>query len=155
MQLNDLLKKENIKIPLEARERDFAIKELIGLMDGQINDSELAFNAVLEREKIMTTGVGNGIAIPHCKHQSCPDFTVALGVAETEIDFASIDNKKVKLVFVLLGPENSPAIHIKLLSRISRLMSNEQIRDQLLSCATAEEAFQLIKSEEENFPEIE
>ena len=155
MRLNDVLKKEHIQIPLQTDERDKAIKELIDLMGTQINNLDQAFEAVLEREKIMTTGVGNGIAIPHCKNQSCPDFTVALGIAQEEIEFFSIDNKKVKLIFVLLGPENSPGIHIKLLSRISRLMSDENIREQLSACTSAEQAFQLIKEEEESFPEIE
>jgi len=155
MRLCDVLKKEHIQIPVQANERDLAIKELIALMSEKVNDFDQAYNAVLEREKIMTTGVGNAIAIPHCKHQSCPDFTVALGICTEEIDFFSIDNKKVKLIFVLLGPENNPGIHIKLLSRISRLMSNKEIREQLISCTSADQAFQLIQEEEENYPEIE
>ncbi len=155
MRLSDVLKKDHIQISLQADERDSAIKELIDLMNGEINDTDQAYNAVLEREKIMTTGVGNAIAIPHCKHISCPNFTVALGITNKEIDFFSIDNKKVKLIFVLLGPENNPGVHIKLLSRISRLMSNEDIRERLIACTTTEAAFQLIHEEEEEFPDID
>ncbi len=155
MRLCDLLKKEHIQIPLQATARDAAIKELTLLMAGEVNDSTQAYNAVLEREKIMTTGVGNGIAIPHCKHNSCPDFTIALGIAKPAIDFKAIDNKQVNLIFLLLGPENNPGTHIKLLSRISRLMSNEDIRERLGNCKTADEAFQLICDEEASYPDIE
>jgi fructose PTS system EIIBC or EIIC component len=155
MRLADVLPISRIKIPLESTDRDQAIKELINLMKDSVNDLDLAYKAVLDREKIMTTGVGNGIAIPHCKHHTCPNFAVALGITNQEIEFNSIDNKKVKLVFLLLGPEKDPGIHIKLLSRISRLMTNDDFRKKLISCTDNKEVYQLIENEEASFPEIE
>ncbi len=110
---------------------------------------------MLEREKIMTTGVGNGIAIPHCKHPDSPEFSVCLGIQAKGVDFQSIDKNPVKIMFLLVGPENNPGLHIKLLSRISRLMSNEELRQQLLSCETDQEAYTLIHDEENYFFEID
>jgi mannitol/fructose-specific phosphotransferase system IIA component (Ntr-type) len=115
-----------------------------------IADPELAYSAVLDREKIMTTGVGNGIAIPHCKHHSCPNFAVALGLHNKGVNFEAIDKKNVKIIFLLVGPENNPGLHIKLLSRISRLMSNEDLREQMLECKTSDDLIKVIK-EEENY----
>ncbi|MEJ2055720.1 MAG: PTS sugar transporter subunit IIA [Calditrichaceae bacterium] len=115
MRLTDILLSDYIKIPLDAKNRDEAIKNLIALLGEHeaIEDTDQAYKAVLDREKIMTTGVGNGIAIPHCK-------------------------------------DSNPGLHIKLLSRISRLMSNEDLREEILDCKTAEEALNLLQ-EEENY----
>ena len=155
MRLTDLLTENKIKIHLQSAQRDQVIKELVQLLQNDITDINQAFNAILEREKIMTTGVGNGIAIPHCKHQSCPDFVLALGIAKKSVDFSSIDQKPVDLIFLLLGPENNPGIHIKLLSRISRLMSNKDMRHNLAAAKSATEAFKLVMEEEESYPDIE
>jgi fructose PTS system EIIBC or EIIC component len=152
MRLTDILLSDYIKIPLDAKNRDEAIKNLIALLGEHeaIEDTDQAYKAVLDREKIMTTGVGNGIAIPHCKDSSCPNFAVAMGVHAKGLDFESIDKKNVRIVFLLVGPENNPGLHIKLLSRISRLMSNEDLREEILDCKTAEEALNLLQ-EEENY----
>lgn len=155
MRLTDILAEEYIQIPLSVNNRNESIKFLINLLKDEISDAEEAFNAVLEREKIMTTGVGNGIAIPHCKHNSCPNFAAALGIHPKGIDFEAIDKKKVKIVFLLVGPENNPGLHIKLLSRISRLMSNEDLREHLASCKTGKDALKLIEEEEDYFFDID
>lgn len=157
MRLTDVLKKELIKIPLEGTTRNDCIKELIDCLTANklILDKEVIFKAVLDRENIMTTGVGNGIAIPHCKHEQSPEFAVCLGIQSKGIDFESIDKKPVKIIFLLVGPENNPSLHIKLLSRISRLMSNEDLRHQLLLARESEEALQLIEEEENYFFEID
>jgi fructose-specific phosphotransferase system IIA component len=157
MRLTDVLLKDLIKIPLRGKTRDTCIKELIEkLSEGKlIKSKETILKAVLEREKIMTTGVGNGIAIPHCKHSDSPQFSVGLGIQTNGVDFSAIDKKPVKIIFILVGPENNPGLHIKLLSRISRLMSNEELRNQLASCKNKDEAYNLIQEEENYFFEID
>jgi len=152
MRLTDILQSEHIIMPLKSADRDGAIKELVDTLKNneQITDADKAFEAVLEREKLMTTGVGNGIAIPHCKDSSCPNFAVALGIATKGIKFESIDKKDVKIVFLLVGPENNPGMHIKLLSRISRLMSNEELRRSILKNKVVD-SIQTIIDEEENY----
>ncbi|MBN2424393.1 MAG: PTS sugar transporter subunit IIA [Calditrichaceae bacterium] len=152
MRLTDILQEEQIILPLKTSDRDETIRILIEKLANSdiFSDKEQAFQAVLDREKIMTTGVGNGIAIPHCKHNSCPEFGVALGIHASGVDFNAIDKKKVNIIFLLVGPESNPGLHIKLLSRISRLMSNEELRDQLLDSKNAAEVHELLK-EEENY----
>ncbi|HED11251.1 MAG TPA: PTS sugar transporter subunit IIA [Caldithrix abyssi] len=144
MSLSEYITPEHIKTPLTATTRDDAIRELIELIAPRLTDSEKAYKAVLEREKIMTTGVGNGLAIPHCKHESCPDFAIALGVHPTGVDFRSVDNKEARIIVLLVGPENSPAQHIKLLSRISRLLNNKEFREKILNASSAQEIAELI-----------
>lgn len=157
MRLTDILLKEHVMLPIQSDTRDECIHDLIEVLDknDQIADKKAAYEAVLEREKIITTGVGNGIAIPHCKDKSCPNFAVALGVHNKGLDFEAIDKKKVKIVFLLVGPENNPGLHIKLLSRISRLMSNEELRNLILKCKKAEEVIDLINEEENYYFDLE
>ena len=157
MRLTDVLKEELINVSLSRKTRDNCIKELIEKLveTDMITNEGGVFDAVIEREKIMTTGVGNGIAIPHCKHADSPEFAVCLGIQPKGVDFQSIDKKAVKIIFLLVGPENNPGLHIKLLSRISRLMSNEELRQQILACKSNAEAFELIHNEENYFFEID
>ncbi len=157
MRLTDILLTEHIILPLKANQRDDAIKELINMLAEKdlITDVDQAYTAVLEREKLMTTGVGNGIGIPHCKDKSCPNFAVALGIQSKGIKFESIDKKDVKVVFLLVGPENNPGMHIKLLSRISRLMSNEELRQSILKSKNAKKIHDLIDDEENYYFDID
>ena len=157
MRLTDVLKQELIKIPLSGANRDEVIQELIDKLSENelIKDKKSIFSAVIEREKIMSTGVGKEIAIPHCKNEASPEFCVALGVHKKGVDFKAIDNHPVKIVFLLVGPEDNPGMHIKLLSRISRMMNHEDLRNQLIACEDAESAFQLIEEEENYFFEID
>jgi fructose-specific phosphotransferase system IIA component len=157
MRLTDVLNENLVNISLDGTSRDACIRELIDILADTeaIQNVDSIFEAVLEREKIMTTGVGNGIAIPHCKHVDSPEFAVCLGIQPKGVDFQSIDKKDVNIIFLLVGPENNPGLHIKLLSRISRLMSNEELRQQLLECKSNKDAFDLIQDEENYFFEID
>jgi len=150
MFLHTTIRADHIQTPLLATQRNAAIRELLQLVSAEISDSEVVYEAVLEREKIMTTGIGNGIAIPHCKNPACPDFVIALGISKAGIDFNSVDGKAVNLVFLLLGPDNAPNIHIKLLSRISRIMNREQVRTQCVQAASAQEVLQVITKAEKD-----
>jgi fructose-specific phosphotransferase system IIA component len=156
MKLVDVLKSTYIKIPLASRNKKGVIKELIRTLfeEKAITDEEAVFRAAMEREKIMTTGVGRQVAIPHCKIKDGKEFSIAFGISETGIDFDAIDNQPVKIIFLLVGPEDNPGMHIRLLSRISRLISKEALRDKLLQVKDAEEAYQLLKTEEEKYFEI-
>jgi mannitol/fructose-specific phosphotransferase system IIA component (Ntr-type) len=152
MLLTDYLTAENIKIPVTSVNKEDLIMELIEVVSEKIKDPYTAYKAVLEREKIMTTGIGHAVAIPHCKDESCPEFVIALGISHNGINFGAIDNSDVKIIFLLLGPVDEPHKHIKLLSRISRLMGNEPIREKILRCRKAEEALYMITEEEKSYP---
>lgn len=151
--LSEVLDFDTVKIPLEGVSRDEVIKELIEILQpkGVFEDKEEIFKAVMERERIMTTGVGNGIAIPHCKHSACSDFRLAMGISHSDIDFISVDQNPVQIVFLLVGPMNAAGMHIKILSRITRILSKEDVRDKLKSFSDAKEAFDFIIEEEDKF----
>ncbi len=156
MKLIDVLKPEYIKIPLTGNTKEAVIRELIDVLAPHaiFESREQVFQAVIEREKIMTTGVGNGVAIPHCKHDSCSDFAIALGIHPDGVDFDSIDNQPAFLIFLLVGPEDKPGLHIRLLSRISRIISKPDVRQRLLSQTSPEAIHTILKEEESKFFEI-
>ncbi len=156
MKLIDVLKPEYIKYPLQNKSKVEVIQELIHLLhiNKVIPEEKTILNAVLEREKIMTTGVGNGVAIPHCKHPECQQFAIALGIHPEGVDFQSIDNQPARIIFLLVGPEDQPGLHIRLLSRISRIISKEETRIRLLQLTTPKRIYQFFKEEEAKFFEM-
>lgn len=156
MKLINILKREYIKIPLSGTSKEEVVRELIDILSPfsiyQNHDS--VYSAIMAREAIMTTGVGRGVAIPHCKKKECKEFAIALGIHPQGVDYHSIDGQPARIFFLLIGPETNPGMHIRLLSRISRLISKDTLREKLLSCSSANEAYDLIKSEEEKYFEI-
>lgn len=156
MKVTEILKKEFIIPGLKSKQKDDAINELINLFisDSRVFDIEKVRHAVLDREKIMSTGVGKGFAIPHGKTNAITEIIAAFGKSDTPIEYQSLDNKPVNLVFLLVGKDNLVSAHIKLLSRISRMMNKDDFRESLLNANTSEEIFELFKKEEENYFEI-
>jgi mannitol/fructose-specific phosphotransferase system IIA component (Ntr-type) len=100
--------------------------------------------AVLEREAVMSTGVGQGLALPHAKTDAVRGTIAALGVTESPIDFGSIDGQPVRIVFMLLGTASARSLHIKILSRISRLMNRAAVRESLMGARSGDEALEAI-----------
>jgi fructose-specific phosphotransferase system IIA component len=156
MKLVDVLKPDYIQIPLKGQNKEEVIKELIQVLTSSrfFSDHNTVFSAIMEREKIMTTGVGREVAIPHCKKKECSEFAIALGIHPEGVDFQSIDNRPVKIIFLLIGPEENPGTHIRLLSRISRIIAKESLRDKLKVATTPDEAYRILKEEEEKYFEI-
>jgi PTS system nitrogen regulatory IIA component len=103
---------------------------------------------LVEREKLNTTGIGEGVAIPHGKLAGLPRLYGAFGVSQPGVDFASIDGKRTQLFFALVAPENSAGIHLKALARISRLFRNADFRDAILKAPDAERVYALISEED-------
>ncbi len=122
--------------------------------DPRIIDLEKVRDAVLEREKIMSTGVGKGFAIPHGKTNAVNDILAAFGKTNHPIEYDSLDGHPVYLVFLLVGKDNLVSKHIKLLSRISRMMNKDEFREKLLKAKTSEEIFEIFRKEEENYFEV-
>jgi len=156
MKLAELIQLNLIKYPLQTSTKVEVIKELIALLaeNRAISNGEEILKSVMEREKILSTGLGNGVAIPHCKTSSVEDFAIALGIHPQGVDFQSLDHKPSHIIFLLVGPENKPGFHIRLLSRISRIISKEDVRKQILASKSAEEVFQIFQAEEASFLEI-
>ena len=156
MKLKDILSAETIQIPLQSREKKQIIEELVELLarTNRIKDRAEVLKAVLDREAVMSTGVGDQVAIPHGKADAAPEIVAALGIARNAVDFQSIDEKPVRLVWLLVGPPNQTGPHLKALSRISRLMHKREFRDRLVAARSGFEAFDTIVREEEKHFEI-
>ncbi len=156
MKLRDILGEELIKIPLESTEKRKIIEEMVDILykAGKISNRDEVLKAVLEREAVMSTGVGDGVAIPHGKANGVKDIVAALGVTREPVDFESIDEKPVRLVWLLVGPPDRTGPHLKALSRISRLMHKPDFRDQLIQSKNAHDAMEAIVREEERYFEM-
>lgn len=150
MKIVDILKPVFIKLPLKSSTKPDSIKELLASISRNdiIRNQEKVLTAVFEREKIMSTGVGNGVAIPHCKHEDCKEFAIALGISKEGVDFDAIDKKPAYIIFLLIGPEDQPGTHIRLLSRISRIISKDEVRQNVLKCETPQQLHDLLADEE-------
>lgn len=146
---SDLLQTDRISIDIRADTKHAVIDEVVDLLEGnsQIKDLDDVRQAVHERETLMSTGVGLGLALPHAKTRSVESSVAAFGIRRPGIDFESIDGVPVELVFLLVGPESARSEHIRILSWISRLMQREEIRRALLDAATPADVMALFESE--------
>jgi fructose-specific phosphotransferase system IIA component len=150
MRLTEILKPENIKVPLEATTKNAAIAELVHLLatNGQVTDEKKVLDSVLEREATRTTGIGNGLAIPHGKCTGTADLVMAIGKPAMPIDFQSIDGRPVSVIWMLTSPPDKTGPHIHALARISRLMTIDKFQAALRAAKTADEIYQAIVAQE-------
>lgn len=156
MKVSELLKPEFIISDLKGETKEEIINELIDLFkdDSRIEDIERVRSAVLDREKVMSTGVGKGFAIPHGKTNAVKEIIGAFGKIKDGIDYDALDGNPVQLVFLLVGKDNLISTHIKLLSRISRLMNKDDFRHRLMEANNSDEIVKLFTEEEEHFLEL-
>jgi len=156
MKICDILRKDKIIPSLKGTSKMEVINELIDLFkdDERVTNIENMRMAVHDREKIMSTGVGKGFAIPHAKTVSVTDIVAAFGKLDTPLDFQALDGQPVNLVFLLVGKENLVGPHIKLLSRISRMMNKDEFRESLVSAKTVEDIYTLFDEEEKQYFEL-
>lgn len=153
MKISDILSEDVIATHLAGRNKDEVLENIIALATHSPNmtDKAKVRASILERERIMSTGVGRGVAVPHSKCDGVSDTVTAFAVTAQPVDFESLDNAPVQLIFLLVGRENSVGAHLKLLSRISRLMSSDAFRDKLIAAATPKDVIELFRTEEEQF----
>ena len=154
MNLLDILSKKSTVVGLEGETKEDIITELVDSLEvGEvISDRDKVLEAVLEREKIMSTGVGDGIAIPHGKSEAVVKLAAALGTQRRGVDFEALDGEPAYVFFLLVSPANVSGPHIKALARISRLLKNDDFKKRLVAASTTEEIVSVIESEEENTP---
>ena len=150
MRLTEILKPQNIKVPLTATVKTEAIGELVKLLadNKEITDPKKVLDAVLDREATRTTGIGNGLAIPHGKCTGTADLVMAIGKAATPIDFQAIDGRPVTLIWLLSSPPDKTGPHIHALARISRLMTIDRFRQALAQAKTAQDVYDTIVQQE-------
>lgn len=150
MLLTDLLTPERIKIPLESTSKEDLLRELVGVVGrgGAVDDEEDVLRAVREREAVLSTGIGHGVAIPHGKSSAVPELLMAAGRSAAPVEFDALDGQPVSLFFLLVGPETAAGPHIKALSRISRLVRKDEIRERLAAAQSAEEFYAALREAE-------
>lgn len=116
---------------------------------GRVTDREGLTKVLVARETLGSTGIGDGVAIPHGKLDTIGDLILAFGRSKAGVDFDSLDGQPAHLFFLLLAPENAPGDHLKALARVSRLMKNRELREALMNAAGASEIRQVIADREE------
>ena len=147
MQLVDVLKENMIFLNFEANNKEEAIEKFINSLEktGTIKEPNALKDALLEREKLGTTGVGQGIAMPHARSSAIKDLTVAFFRSEKGIDFKSMDSEPVHLVFLLLAPVTAGGPYLKLLAKISRLLRSDDFRTALMEAKDVSSVLQIIQ----------
>jgi mannitol/fructose-specific phosphotransferase system IIA component (Ntr-type) len=150
MRISDFLSSANVFPNLHVSDKEEAIRTLSASVAVHTpgTTAESLFQAVMERERIMSTGVGKGLAIPHGKVNGLETSEMAFARLVDPIEYGSIDQAPVSLMFLVVGPESQSSHHIRLLSRISRLMNNDAFRIALLSCTTADQILEHFREEE-------
>lgn len=156
MKVSDYLNHDNVIIGLSAKDKYELIDKLIDVVakSDKVLDKEKVRNCVLEREKILSTGVGKGFAVPHGKTDAVTDIVMAFAITDEPIDYEALDNQPVRLVLLMVGKDSLVSSHIKLLSRISRLMNNDDFRESLLEAESKEEVLDIFRKEESNYFDI-
>ncbi len=150
MLLTQILQQKCVKVPLEGKDKESVITEMVELLDanGVLLDKEIALDAVFTREHTRSTGIGSGIAIPHGKCKAVKELVMAFGIASEGIDFVSVDGKPVTIVILLVSPADQTGPHIQALARISRLMLDEEFRQSLEKSTSSDELYELLNNKE-------
>jgi len=152
MKILDVLLKDAMIDNLKSRNKKGVIEELaipVSQISG-VNREELV-RVLMERERLGSTGIGGGIGIPHGKMKKLESPLLSFGLSRRGVDFESIDNKPAHIFFLLVTPENSTGLHLKLLARISRILKNELFKEKLLNAADKDEIYNIIREEDESF----
>ena len=150
MRLTEIISAECIKIPLASTDKRSAIAEMVELVaaSGKLRDRDLMLQATLDREATRTTGIGNGLAIPHGKCAAVTELIMAFGKPARPMEFESIDGKPVTIVIFLASPPDKTGPHIQALARISRLMTDARFRNSLEAATTPQQVLDIFAQAE-------
>ncbi len=152
MKIMDIIDIDLINADLKARNKQEVLGELAGMVAKKEGLDISALIPVLEeREKLGSTGIGDGIAIPHGKLRGLKKLVASFGRSAKGIKFDSIDGKPARLFFLLMAPENTAGMHLKALARISRLLKDTKFRERLLESKTTQEVYRALQEEDEKF----
>jgi PTS system nitrogen regulatory IIA component len=148
MKLGEFLKKEYVFPALESENKDKVLAELVKGIGEDLPelDTEAALNVLVEREALGTTGIGDGVAIPHGKMDSLDEIILAVGRSTKGVDFESLDFKPCTIFFLVLAPEQVAGMHLRILAHISRLLKDEEFRKSFMGANGREELWKLLRS---------
>lgn len=153
MKITDILDKDSIIEKLTSRDKKGVLEELVSVLaeHGKLADKEKTVQVLLERERLGSTGIGDGIAIPHGKLKEIHNITCSFGRKKEGVDFQSLDEKPSRLFFLLLAPEDSAGEHLQALARLSRILKEAPFRKRLLKASSRAELYRLIAEEDEQY----
>ena len=150
MRLSDILTPDRIRVPLEARDKGGVLREMVAfLLAGNGKQSEEVLGAILKRERQFPTGIGYGVAVPHARTPAIAQLGAVAGTTPVAVPYETVDGEPVRLFFLLAGPESAAGLHVKVLSRISRLVRREPVRQRLLAATTSAEFYRTLCEAEE------
>lgn len=149
MLLSQLLTPQRIRVPLHAADKQAALRALVeAAAEGNHVSAEELMQAIEEREAVLSTGVGHGVGIPHGRSGRVQNLLVAAGVLPAPIEYGSLDGLPVRLLFLLVGPESEAGLHVKALSRITRVVRQPLVRERLLTAASGSDFHRVLREAE-------
>lgn len=149
MALIDLIEEKIIRTPLESKDKPDVLRELVQILKdaGEIDDFDAVLKAVQEREDKLSTGLQDGIAVPHCKTPAVKSLKIAIGISPEGIDFDSLDGKPSQLFFLLLASPDQVGPHVEALAEIAKLAQSKAFCKALVNADNAHEVVELMKGE--------
>lgn len=150
MKITEFLDVKGIHLDLRAAEKQDILKELVDVLAEvkDIGDKKLILKALLERESLGSTGIGQGIAIPHGKTDKVKELISVLAISKQGVNFEALDGEPVYIFFLLVAPKDAAGPHLKALAQISRMLRDTYFCDLLRRCESAEQVYELIRKEE-------
>lgn len=152
LKISDILRSSAVLLNQEAKDKTDILVRLVAALaaSNDVADGAELQRVILEREKLMSTGIGNGVALPHGKTNVVKTSMAALATLKTPLDFDSLDDKPVSIVLLLVGTESNVGVHLRLLSRVSRMVGNEGFRTALMNATSVDDAVAVFASYEED-----
>jgi len=151
MKITDILSKQAIKIGMEATNKEESLRELVDVLASlkDVGDKKAIVKALIERENLGSTGIGQGIAIPHGKTDRVNELVAVLGISKKGVNFDALDGEPVYIFFLLVAPKDSAGPHLKALAKISRLLRDSFICELIRNAKDEKEVYEIIRNEEE------
>jgi PTS system nitrogen regulatory IIA component len=152
MKLLDILSPESVSLDLKAHGKRESLEELCGLLAAgkKLEDTASLLRTLTDREALGSTGIGQGVAIPHGKSPQVPGQAAALGISRRGVDFEALDGEPVNILFLLVAPPDAAGLHLKALAKVSRLLKDKAFRQALRDAASVEEILRIIREQDDN-----
>ncbi len=148
----DVLNINAINVDLKARDKKGILDELVAPVAQETGAShDKLVKVLMDRERLGSTGIGGGIGIPHGKLKNLESLILGFGLSRQGVDFESMDGRPTHIYFLLLTPESSAGVHLKLLARISRLLKNDGVKERLMQAQAPQDVITIIQEEDEDF----
>lgn len=150
MKVLDFLSEGCVLVDLQGKSKKEVVGELINILAKEklIKDVDSATDAIIKRESIGSTGIGQGVALPHAKCEEVSNIVAALGISKSGIDFDSLDGEPVHIIFLMIAPPKSVSEHLKALAKVSRLLKDKFFRQSLREAQSPEDIIKIIKEED-------